>query len=252
VPLVRDHQAVTDDDDGILAEQVRYYRERAPQYDRWWHRTHQYELDPARREEWFAEVRRLEATVDDLAPTGRVLELACGTGLWTERLAHHAERVTAVDASPEALALNRGRLQSTRAQVEHVEADVFTWQPAERYDVVFFSFWLSHVPPGRAASFWDLVARALVPGGRAIFVDNRWDDTWKGRPPPDGWTEPRTDIGSEYVIVKRYWEPEELEAELADLGWHARVWTTGRSFMVGTAVPAAPTVLASDRPGEQA
>jgi SAM-dependent methyltransferase len=226
------------DEDAVLAEQVRYYRARAPQYDRWWHRTHQYELDPARKAEWFDEVRRLEQTVDELlAPGGHVLELACGTGLWTERLVLRAGRVTAVDASPEALALNRQRLARASTPVDHVEADVFSWRPSERYDAVFFSFWLSHVPPGRFAGFWDLVGDSLVPGGRAIFIDNRWDDTWKGRPPPDGWTEPRTDIGGEFRIVKRYWEPDELEAELADVGWRATVWHTGRSFMVGTASP---------------
>jgi hypothetical protein len=28
------------------------------------------------------------------------------------------------------------------------------WRPDRRYDVVFFGFWLSHVPLERFAAFW--------------------------------------------------------------------------------------------------
>ncbi len=38
-----------------------------------------------------------------------VLELACGTGLWTRRLAENNRRIVAVDASPEVIAINRER-----------------------------------------------------------------------------------------------------------------------------------------------
>jgi predicted TPR repeat methyltransferase len=38
-----------------------------------------------------------------------VLELVCGTSLWTEELPRHAASVTAVDASPEVLEINRAR-----------------------------------------------------------------------------------------------------------------------------------------------
>ena len=52
--------------------------------------------------------------------------------------------MTAVDASPEAIAINRARVG--RANVDYVEADLFAWTPPARYDLVFMSFWLSHVP----------------------------------------------------------------------------------------------------------
>jgi ubiquinone/menaquinone biosynthesis C-methylase UbiE len=88
-----------------------------------------------------------------------VLELACGPGTWTTRLLRHAEDVTAVDASPEMLAIASTRVDA--GQVRFVSADLFRWRPDCRYDVVFFGFWLSHVPPERFASFWSLVADCL-------------------------------------------------------------------------------------------
>jgi hypothetical protein len=47
-------------------------------------------------------------------------------------------------------------------RVRFVAADLFTWTPDRRYDVVFFGFWLSHVPAERFASF----SRTLLLGSR--------------------------------------------------------------------------------------
>src|SRR6185437_14909907 len=110
-----------------------------------------------------------EADLERFAPRGDVLELAAGTGNWTVRLVRHADRVTAVDAAPEVLELNRAKVGEA---VDHVLADVFDWEPPRAFDVCFFGFWLSHVPSGRLERFWQLVDRALKPDGRVFLVDN--------------------------------------------------------------------------------
>jgi hypothetical protein len=43
----------------------------------------------------------------------------------------------------------------------------------------------------------------------------------------------------EYVIVKRFFRPQELEAALAETGIEATVETTGEHFLYGTARPLA-------------
>ena len=136
------------DEGQLLSQQVQYYRERAPEYDEWFLRQGRYDQGPRHRAEWFREVALVEAALREAALQGEVLELACGTGLWTRHLAGCHSRIVAVDASPEAVAINRERVGSD--SVQYVVADVFTWvPPAARFDVVFFSFWLSHVPLGR-------------------------------------------------------------------------------------------------------
>src|SRR5919206_1553641 len=144
--------------DRLLAEQRRYYRERAPEYDDWWFRRAGYALDAETAARWFADVRELEAELEAFAPGGDVLELAAGTGTWTRQLLRYAERVTAVDAVPEVLELNRAK---TGGAAEYVLADVFAWEPPRAFDVCVFGFWLSHVPSSRFAAFWSLVDRAL-------------------------------------------------------------------------------------------
>jgi len=219
--------------DHLLEEQIAYYRARAPEYDDWYHRRGRYSRPPETRRVWAAGVAELEAAVDAFAPTGQVLELAAGTGLWTQRLVRTATAVTAVDASPEVLELNRSKAAGVGAPVEYVLADLFAWQPPRRYDVVFFGFWLTHVPPERFDAFWDLVDRALVPDGRVFLVDDG------PRPDPGdeaGVSRRELADGRTFDIVKVYWSPEDLRERLAPLGWSADLRVAAGLFLYGSVV----------------
>jgi demethylmenaquinone methyltransferase/2-methoxy-6-polyprenyl-1,4-benzoquinol methylase len=216
--------------DRLLAEQRRYYRERAPEYDDWWFRRGDYVLDAETEARWFADVHELEAALDAFAPRGDVLELAAGTGIWTSRLLRHADRVTAVDASAEVLTLNRDR---TRGAADYVVADVFEWEPPRGFDVCFFGFWHSHVPARLFDSFWRLVARALKPDGRVFFVDNaQLGDPGHLVRSTGEVARRRLSDGREFDIVKRFWEPRALERELAEAGWRLRVRTTANGYFI--------------------
>ena len=94
-----------------------------------------YDLGPVGNERWFEETAKLEAAVDDLDVSGTVLELACGTGLFTRHLAPRARRMIAIDAAASALAINRERVADPR--VEYVHADLYEWVPPDdiRFDM---------------------------------------------------------------------------------------------------------------------
>jgi SAM-dependent methyltransferase len=216
--------------DSLLEEQRRYYRARAPEYDDWWFRRGDYQLDPETSARWFADVRELEAALDAFAPRGDVLELAAGTGLWTRHLLRHADRVTAVDAVGEVLDINRVR---TNGLAEYVVADIFEWEPPRAFDVCFFGFWHSHVPGRLFEAFWELVGRALKPGGRVFLVDNaRLGDARHLVSASDEVARRRLSDGREFDIVKRYWEPDELEREVAAVGWRLGVRRTVNGYFI--------------------
>jgi demethylmenaquinone methyltransferase/2-methoxy-6-polyprenyl-1,4-benzoquinol methylase len=221
-----------------LDEQIAYYRARASEYDEWFLREGHYDYGVQQRRQWFAEVAEVQGALDDFAPRGKVLELAAGTGWWTEQLVRHADQVTAVDAAPETIAINRAKLASPK--VRYVEANLFEWQPDATYDVVFFSFWLSHVPPERFAEFWGMVARALTPGGRVFFVDSRYAADSSAHDHADRSAarlieERRLNDGRAFKIFKVYYEPVALTEQLGQLGWHADVHTTTTYFLYGSA-----------------
>ena len=186
----------------LLAEQRRYYAARAPEYDDWWYRRGRYALDPETQAGWEADIAEVEHALAEVA-RGDVLELAAGTGIWTRALVRMADRVVALDANPETLALNT-------PEAEHVVADVFEWQPMEQFDLCFFGFWLSHVPDERLEEFWALVRKALRPGGRVFLIDNGAGDPAHASLSRTGVERRRLADGREFDIVKRYRGPEEL------------------------------------------
>jgi SAM-dependent methyltransferase len=180
----------------------------------------------------------LDAALDAFGPTGSVLELAGGTGWWTQRLAETADQLTVVDSSPEVLALNQGRVG--RPDVRYIAADLFAWQPDSSYDVVFFSFWLSHVPRSRFRDFWSLVRSCLGASGRVFLVDNRTDPLADSSLKDPYVVEYDTDLhlrtlsnGSQYRVIKVMYEPNELESLLRAEGWSVEIDAT-RWFIFGS------------------
>lgn len=81
-----------------MAEQLTYYRWAAANFDRYVYRALVDEV-----------ISRLRERVD---LSGDVLEIACGVGQWTERLAESARLLTAIDAAPEMLEFARKRLEA--------------------------------------------------------------------------------------------------------------------------------------------
>ena len=202
----------------LLNEQAAYYHALAPRY------LDQF-LDVPGGDEL---VQALEA----FRPAGSVLELACGPGVWTRQLLRHATEVTAVDASPEMLAIAAARVGGER--VRFVQADLFDWSPGRRYDVVFIGFWLSHVPLERFGSFWSLVADGLKDGGRVFFADDNH------RAPGELTAGPSSPIirrqlddGTSYRLLKVPHRPAELERRLRGLGWNIKVTATSGPFYWG-------------------
>jgi demethylmenaquinone methyltransferase/2-methoxy-6-polyprenyl-1,4-benzoquinol methylase len=231
--------------DELLDEQRAFYVARAHEYDDWWQRRGAYDGGADDRAEFERQVAIVDEALSAFGATGDVLELAGGTGWWTERLARTADTLTVIDSSIDTLAINRDRVR--RSHVRYVVADVFDWSPTRRYDVVFFSFWLSHVPRSRFSAFWRLVGSCLRLSGRVFVIDNRDDpvtrtsERWR----PDPFVaEYREDMhirqlsdGSRYRVVKVMYEPDELEAALAREGWRADIGGT-RWFIYGSASPA--------------
>lgn len=222
--------------DNSLAEQLAYYEARAGEYDQWWLRQGRYDRGPEENARWFREAAELDAALDAFQPAGDILELACGTGLRTGKLLAAAHQLTVVDGSAEMLAIHAERFGD--APMERVQADLFNWSPGRLFDVVYFGFWLSHVPPERFLDFWQLVESTLKPGGRFFFVDSRRAANSAAVdhviPAPDEVTHRRRlNDGREFAVFKVFYEPADLQQRLAVRGWDCEVKATRTFFIHG-------------------
>lgn len=201
-------------DERVLQEQMRYYRERAAEYD-----ASVLSDDDATVDPLALELRAWPPTImARLAPCEQALELACGTGIWTRSLLTVAHRILAVDASPEMIALNRAKV--TNARVRYQLADLFTWEADAPVDLAFAALWFSHVPVERLPPMLSALRRAVRPGGQLCIIDE--PDTSPVRPPAtlDAHLELRELCdGRQFQIVKIYRSPQELRALCMDAGF---------------------------------
>ncbi len=220
--------------DSALLQQIEYYRARAGEYDQWFYRQGRYDHGSELNRLWFLETQEVADALAVFKPSGSVLELACGTGNWTGHLLRHATDLTAVDATPEVLALHRQKHPD--AKIEYVEADLFAWEPPRQWDVVFFGFFLSHVPPEKFEPFWRLVEAALRPGGRFFLVDSLREESSGAADHQlptgsDVKMTRRLNDGREFSVYKVFYEPDELETRLRKLGWNATASQTAHYFL---------------------
>jgi Methyltransferase domain len=216
------------EEDALIEEQIEYYRAVAPEYAGT-------SSPPADTLAPYG--RQIEIGLDRFRPAGRILEIASGPGGWTVHLLRHASSVTALDSSPEMHELSREK-SGGDPKVRYLLADVFSWQPDGRYDVVFFANWLSHIPPGRFGRFWETVRAALAPAGRVFFVDEaadawRYEEIFREEFADD----PSVPVvrralrdGRTFRVVKVFWEPDDLRFALSDLGWQAKIHPAGPFF----------------------
>ena len=217
----------------LLQNQIEYYRVRAPEYDDWFYRRGRYDQGEAHTGQWQREVQQIRDQLHSVSDIGHILELAPGTGIWTAELVQIGESVTALDASPEMISINRAKLGSDK--VDYQLTDLFQYQPARQYDMVFFGFWLSHVPAAKLSCFLETVYAALKPGGRLFIVDSRAVDLSRNHTGSanlgDDLQRRVLNDGRQFDIVKIYYDPAELTEILRAHGFDIAVEMTDNFFI---------------------
>jgi len=203
VAVVGEHQ---------LMDLVKYYAARAGEYDNVY-------LKPERQDE----IKRLAAMLRNSLSGHRILEIACGTGFWTERIATAAKSITASDINDEVLAIAGKRLRGF-ANVSLRRGDAYCLEDVgSKHSAGLAAFWWSHVPKGRLAVFLDMFESRLEPCAVVVFTDNCYV---KGNMHPITRTDNegntyqtrRLDGGAEHEVLKNFPSREEIRSCLEERG----------------------------------
>ena len=188
-----------------------YYAARAPYYDDVYEK-------PERRED----IAFLRAHLPAVFAGRTVLEVACGTGYWTQHIAPVAAAMTATDAVDEPLRLAKARPGVGRVRFERADAYDLP-APLGLFEGAFAGLWLSHVPVERRGEFLASLHRRLLPGAKVALIDNSTvqlrdlpiaerdarGNTWQDRVLKDG---------TRHRVLKNFPAREELEAMIAEFG----------------------------------
>lgn len=187
-----------------------YYAARAAEYDRIY-------AKPERQRD----LRAIEQWLPRVFAGRSVIEIACGTGYWTQFIAPVATRMVGLDAATETLDIARARVRSDR--VSFREADAYCLPPKlTGFEGAFAGFWISHVPRARMGEFFSGLRAALAPGAKVVLLDNRYVE---GNSTPVSETDSegntyqlrQLDDGSTHRVLKNFPQPDELRAALAGL-----------------------------------
>ena len=145
-----------DNDSGMKA----YYQARAEVYDR----VYRY---PERQQD----LRVLEQTIPKLLRGRNVLEVAAGTGYWTQFIASEAKSILAVDVTVETL--NQIKQRPGTDEVVCRQHDAYALHELQQqFDGAFAGLWLSHVPKQKLTAFMHSFHGCLLPGAQVVLLDN--------------------------------------------------------------------------------
>jgi SAM-dependent methyltransferase len=181
-----------------------YYDKRASEYEQIYHKPErQHEL------EW------LRQRIPGLFRDRTVLEVACGTGYWTQFIAREAARVHACDINESVLEIAREKPMAP-GRVDFFKADAVALEgvPAG-CDAAFAGFWWSHVKKSVLARFVENLAARLEPGAVVAILDNtftEWSSTPLSRRDAEGNTYQmrRLANGEEFEVQKNFPTADEL------------------------------------------
>lgn len=124
------------------------------------------------------ELTRIEADLQRWSPRFepplRVLDLGCGTGLFSLALAEAGHQVLGIDLSGGMLGAAAAKIDAASAEVrqrlELREADLRSFEPDEPFDLVLaLTDTFNHITPDELRGMGERLARMLKPGGLLIF-----------------------------------------------------------------------------------
>jgi len=194
-----------------------YYSKRAAEYEQ------VYEKPERQRElEW------LRRRVPEVFRGRTVLEVACGTGYWTQFIAPAARRVYAGDINESVLEIAREKPippgKATFFKADAVSLD----NVPPGCNAAFAGFWWSHVKKSDLATFLANLAARLEPGSLVGILDNSWahgSSTPISRTDAEGNTYQMRKLanGEQFEVLKNFPTPDELAAAVRPVAREAHL-----------------------------
>ncbi|MCB9334435.1 MAG: methyltransferase domain-containing protein [Lewinellaceae bacterium] len=203
---------------------VRYYAERAAEYEKVYDKPER-QLDH----------QRLVSILQDIFHNKNLLEIACGTGWFTQRLAPTAASIFATDINETVLEIARAK-NYPRENVQFQCDDIFQTKINRRFAGLFAGFIWSHILLDKLDVFLTQCLRWVEPGGTLVFVDNLFIP---GSSTPlhhadeqgNSYQLRRLADGTEHLVLKNFPEPAFLRQVLEKHGLEVEVAELGHYWM---------------------
>ena len=190
-------------------EIANYYAKRASEYENIY-------LKPERQ----SDLEQLQKTISEAFRGLDLLEIACGTGYWTQFASRSAKSIVAVDYNEEVLAVARKKDYGS-CPIMFLKGDVYVLGEVDgTFSAALLGFWWSHVLKANLDGFLQVLHSKLSEGATVIILDNRYIE---GSSTPisrsDGYGNTyqtrRLTNGSTYEVLKNFPTQEEFIKRVA-------------------------------------
>lgn len=192
-------------DKQTLAE---YYNKKAKEYEEVYQRDDKIRL---------AEQALIKKYIEESFSNSYVLELACGTGYWTKSLQPVAQKIIAIDQSPEMLTIASKRF-ANKSNISFLLGDAYN-PPVSfpKFNGCMANFLFSHIPKKDISEFLNTLHERLDHNAFVFFVDSNYQEGHGGKlvkkiGNKDTWKRRKLNNGEEYDVLKNYYTKAELEA----------------------------------------
>ncbi|MCD6027725.1 MAG: class SAM-dependent methyltransferase [Solimicrobium sp.] len=159
------------------------------------------------RPESQTELAGIAKQLQHLLKNRKVLEVACGTGYWTELYATKANQVLATDSCAAMLAIAKAKQASDRSGTKKIDyqlADAFTEHNGP-FDACVAGFWWSHIKRSEQSVFLHTIQKICGSGTVLVIFDQCYVE---GTSTPIA----RTDSGGNTYQIRRL--PDESRHEM--------------------------------------
>jgi SAM-dependent methyltransferase len=141
---------------------------------------------------------------------GRVLDLCCGPGLYTTRLAALGHECSGVDFSPASIAHAKKLAEERGLDIDYTLSDVREADVGTGYDLVMIIFGeLNIFPPDDARRLLQKAHAALKPGGALLLEPQEHDSVRDGGEAPPAWYSSEGGLFSpepHLVLQENFWD----------------------------------------------
>ena len=185
-----------------------YYSRRAKEYERIYEK-------PERQED----LAKIREKIETIFSGHTVLEIACGTGYWTEMIAKTAASVLATDFSENVLAVAKSKSYGT-CKITFQQANAYSLANIDgMFSAGFCGFWWSHIPKEKIQLFLQTFHARLPENALVVFLDNRYvegSSTAISRRDEAGNTYQIRKLkdGSSHEVLKNFPSENELKANI--------------------------------------
>ncbi len=141
---------------------VSYYKDRAKEYEKLYSK-------PERQED----LKSATTILQEIFADKQVLEIACGTGYWTEKIAAMATSIFATDINESVIEIAKKK-DFLSKQVSFGIADIYNFSDNNKFESLFGGFIWSHILLQDLDKFLLTVNSLVSPGGTVVFMDNNY------------------------------------------------------------------------------